>query len=166
MTLTYATLLFFVIIGEIVFGALVYSQKGKIDAKVEKYILKVFGNIHQHERDIDFYQSKVGNAFYFNCHGRYICSLYFQLECCGIYGPTFWNAANIRPSCCAPIHQFSCDLSNAYTVGCMDVCKEEAHEFIKLVGVMALVFGCIELIGFIMACWLSSSIAEDTEQQK
>lgn len=85
-----------------------------------------------------------------------------KYECCGLNNATDWYAETIPNSCCPPSFQHSmnsfwimdnvCTTKNAFPRGCITVLQEYMNEQTKLFSILALVFGCLGIIGSFFGC--------------
>jgi len=91
-----------------------------------------------------------------------------ELECCGVTNFTDWRqterfqSGGVPDSCCknkvSLCGQPGFDPSSIYTRGCLDLVNSVFVDNMSIVGVVALVFALVEMVGIIMACTLGDRI--------
>lgn len=151
MTMTYATFLMGLIVLQIALAAYVLTN----NTDVAKHFKTQFDKIWD-QKNVD--QNKDGIAL-----------IQRLVQCCGSTGPVSYTltavfnsgikGAILDDSCCSSdTAPGQCFVGNAYTDGCSEKIVAFAESHGRIVGIGLLALAGIELIGFIFACCLASSI--------
>lgn len=96
--------------------------------------------------------------------------LYFR--CCGVDGPSDYNALSMPDSCCdnfpnsthgGPDAPQTCTIASAYTRGCYRTSQTEFASFLWAFGIFGACVSVIQLIGIVFAFCLARSIRRGYE---
>jgi len=142
MTMTYAFLLFVVIVLQIVLAALVFLYRDDFNKAVTDATRQAFERQNENMEALDVIQRK--------------------LECCGAEGPKWWQVVSLPPSCCPPeIKAPQCTMVESYQRGCIAALRETIRDYGNYVAYGVLIVAGVELLGLIFACCLSTSIRNE-----
>jgi len=137
MVLTYAVLLFLLLVAQIIIGVLVFTNKREVQRVSERMLNNLWRDRQNHRAFWDTIQQ--------------------GLKCCGFKSATEW-IPNTPASCCEQNAIECVALVNAYSDGCAQSLQQVIESGSKLFGGAAIAVAGIELIGFIFACCLSNHI--------
>uniref|UniRef100_A0A6B2EH14 Tetraspanin n=1 Tax=Phlebotomus kandelakii TaxID=1109342 RepID=A0A6B2EH14_9DIPT len=141
LTMTYATFLLILIIGQIVIAAITFAFAGDISTAMTKAFERIFNEQH-----VDVNRELVD-------------TVQSQLECCGVNGPGDWVTA-IPSSCCAP-GVTNCGYDNAFRTGCNAALADWVDISKHIIAWVALGVAVIQLVALIFACCLGNHIRND-----
>ncbi|XP_055325080.1 23 kDa integral membrane protein-like isoform X3 [Sitodiplosis mosellana] len=137
MILTYAVLLFLLLVAQIVVGVLVFTNKREVQRVSERILNNLWRDRQNHRAFWDTIQQ--------------------GLKCCGLHSATEW-IPNTPPSCCETNAIECVALVNAYGQGCSASLHELITDGSTIFGSTAIAVAAVELVGFIFACCLSNHI--------
>ncbi|XP_031620696.1 23 kDa integral membrane protein-like isoform X2 [Contarinia nasturtii] len=137
MILTYAVLLFLLLVAQIVVGVLVFTNKREVQRLSERILNNLWRDRLNHRAFWDTIQQ--------------------GLKCCGLHNPSEW-IPNTPSSCCEPNLIECLALANAYPQGCAESLHDLINDGSTLFGSTAIGVAVVELVGFIFACCLSNHI--------
>ncbi|XP_055701255.1 23 kDa integral membrane protein-like isoform X2 [Phlebotomus papatasi] len=141
LTMTYATFLLILIIGQIVIAAITFAFAGDIATAMTKAFERIF-----HEQNLDV-------------NRELVVTVQSQLECCGLAGPQDWGT-DVPPSCCAP-GTANCNIINAFQVGCTSALEDWVDMSKHIIAWVALGVAVIQLVALIFACCLGNHIRNE-----
>jgi len=137
MISTYASILFLILVIQIVIGVIVFMNVDRIQ------------EIFRRQMN-DLWRERDTNKPFWSFIQR-------ELHCCGLNEPGNWGL--IYPSECCPQDVVACSpISNHYRNGCLPTMKALVGEASTIFGSIALVVAGIQLVGFIFACCLANNI--------
>ncbi|GAB0096261.1 Tetraspanin [Sergentomyia squamirostris] len=144
LTMTYASFLLILIIGQIVIAAITFAFAGDIATAMTKAFDRIF-----HEQNLDVNRELVD-------------TVQSQLECCGLAGPNDWVniPQNIPPSCCAA-GITDCHAGNAFRTGCTEALNDWVDISKHIIAWVALGVAAVELVALIFACCLGNHIRNE-----
>lgn len=140
MTLTYAIILFIIIVLEIIFVVVFFAQPSLLMKEAEKEITEIYKN-----NNVDD-----------------IAVIQRFLKCCGQHKTYYNENQDVLPkSCCPeiPENENNCTKKNAYPMDCMEAFSGFISKIKHLFGYVALGTGLVEIIVFIFSCLLARSFA-------
>ncbi|GAB0087561.1 Tetraspanin [Sergentomyia squamirostris] len=136
LTMTYATILFILIVGKIVIAIICYVHA----EDTVKATTKVF--------ETAFHESNV------TASRELVETVQKQLACCGLEGPKDWQ--NIPKSCCASSVTF-CNIKTAYQTGCKSAIEDFIHISKYTLAWLGICIAAIELVALTFACILAKN---------
>jgi CD63 antigen len=139
MTMTYAFLLFVLIVLQVVIAVVIFIYQEDFRREVEKAIREVFAHSETNSEAIDGMQS--------------------GLQCCGAEGPKFWTT--LPKSCCDKTIAETCTFITAYQRGCVSKIREFVMDFSNYIAYGVLAVAGVELVGVFFACCLATSIRNE-----
>lgn len=92
-----------------------------------------------------------------------------ELECCGANGPSDWQQvfhnASLPAACCKeiPVSQVECDMSHAFTAGCMPKLLDLFESKSLILAGMGVGVALVQLIGVCYACCLYRAFRRNYE---
>nr|CAH7722343.1 unnamed protein product [Callosobruchus chinensis] len=156
----YALMLFLILILELSVSIAAYSMRGNLEPTLKANMLET----------MDDYQTYTYHTWKL---------VQYNLECCGVEGPSDWNKYGkmyhlntiIQPnrtyyvpsSCCTG---FDCDHGYLYIDGCLAGIRYVVSECAVLLGVGAMCISFIQLLGVIFAYLLAKSIRKLKTQRE
>lgn len=134
MTMTYASVLLILIIGQTVIAVLVFVNRHDFMAEIRKGIEKLFRESSPNDQTIANIQQ--------------------SLRCCGYDGPSFWKLS--YPSSCCEGSPAVC--TSPFQDGCGDRIQELVDTFSVAIGWVAIGVAVVELVALVFACCLGNNI--------
>uniref|UniRef100_A0A1L8DJJ6 Tetraspanin n=1 Tax=Nyssomyia neivai TaxID=330878 RepID=A0A1L8DJJ6_9DIPT len=142
LTMTYATFMLILVIGQIVIAAITFAFAGDISTAMTKAFERIFAEQH-----LDVNQELVN-------------TVQSQLECCGVAGPGDWNPNPVPSSCCAP-GVATCTYQNAWRTGCRSALEDWVDTSKHVIAWVALGVALVQLVALIFACCLGNHIRNE-----
>lgn len=138
MTITYAIILFIIIVLEIIFVAIFFAQPSLLTNEAEKEIKEIYKK-NDNEKDIG--------------------AIHQFFKCCGL-NQTYYSNVSVVPISCCPKNEDNCTKEKAYPMGCLEALSVFVSNIKHLFLYIALGTGLVEIIVFIFACILARSFAK------
>lgn len=144
LTMTYASFMLILIIGQIVIAAITFAFAGDIATAMTKAFDRIF-----HEQNL-------------NVNRELVDTIQTNLECCGLTGPHDWNTISqpVPPSCCAQ-GTADCNQNNAFRLGCTAALEDWVDMSKNVIAWVALGVAAVELVALIFACCLGNHIRNE-----
>ncbi|KAJ8944209.1 hypothetical protein NQ318_014571 [Aromia moschata] len=151
MLTTYAGILLALFIIQAVLGILAFvairNGEDQLLEEVTNHLLNVYNSTSQDNQDIRD-------------------SLQRNLKCCGLTGTSesfVQNGTGVLISSCCSSDVTTCTASVAYTDNCKDALSDFLQNSFKVIGIVAIVFALVEIVGAIFSFYIRNNIRRKGE---
>ncbi|XP_055686892.1 23 kDa integral membrane protein-like isoform X1 [Lutzomyia longipalpis] len=141
LTMTYATFMFILVIGQIVIAAVTFAFAGDISNAMTTTFERIFNEQH-----VDVNRELVD-------------TVQINLACCGVDGPINW-AGSPPPSCCG-LTSGTCAPQNIFQTGCRSALEDWVDTSKHIIAWVALGVAVVQLVALIFACCLGNHIRNE-----